>query len=224
MSTESTEQQETAPPEGQQPPAEQHEKPAEPPKANTLEELLADLDDDRRKVILDQVGKSRSEAKNLRERLKDAEPKVAEYEKLRQASQTELERAQEAASKATERISALTSRAVNAEIKAIAADGFADPSDAAAFLDVTKYADESGEVDTESIRNDLADLLTRKPHLGKSETRAPRPNPAQGSSGSGPAKGAQLTEQDVQRLYSERKYAEIEKARQEGRLDNLLGA
>lgn len=223
MSTEPTEQPaETTPPEGT---PQAPEKPAEPPKAQTLEELLADLDDDRRKVILEQVSKPRNEAKNLRDRLKALEPKAAEYDKLAEASKTDLEKAQEAASKATERISALTSRAVKSEVKALAAESFADPSDASAFLDLSQYADENGEIDTESIKADLADLLARKPHLGKGEgSRIPRPNPAQGSSGSGPAKAAQLTEQDVQRLYRERRYDEIEKARTEGRLNNLLGA
>jgi hypothetical protein len=37
-----------------------------------------------------------------------------------------------------------------------------------------------------------------------------------------PGKPAQLTEADVKRLYRERRYGEIEQARQAGRLDDLL--
>jgi len=91
-----------------------------------------------------------------------------------------------AATDAEERASKLLNRAVSAEVKA-AASGFADPEDAAAFLDLSKYATPDGDVDTEALKSDLADLLVRKPHLGKTPgSRLPAPNPAQGSSGAGP--------------------------------------
>lgn len=152
--------------------------------------------------------------------------KLAEYDRLEAASKTELEKAQEAASKATERINAVTQRAVTAEVKALAADKFADPSDAAAFLDLKKYSKEDGDIDTAAIAADLADLIEKKPHLGKpagpADPRAPRPNPAQGASGSGAAEPPQLTRDDVERLAKEGKHAEIEKARLEGRLTQLM--
>jgi len=92
-----------------------------------------------------------------------------------------------AATDAEERASKLLTRAVTAEVKA-AASGFADPDDAAAFLDLSKYATSDGDVDTEAVRTDLAALLVRKPHLGKTPgSRLPAPNPAQGSSGNGSA-------------------------------------
>lgn len=63
----------------------------------------------------------------------------------------------------------------------MAADGFADPEDAAAFLDLSKYA-KDGDIDTSAIKADLGDLLARKPHLGKTPiSRPPAPNPAQGA-------------------------------------------
>lgn len=149
--------------------------------------------------------------------------KLSEYDKLVAASQTELERAQEAAKHEAERASSLLSRAVKSEVKALA-QGFADPEDAAAFLDLSKYTTGDGDVDSDSIKADLADLLARKPHLGKSpETRMPAPNPAQGSSGSGPSGASQLTEQEVTRMYKARDYDGIEKARAEGRLNTVLG-
>jgi hypothetical protein len=89
--------------------------------------------------------------------------------------------AQEAASNSEKRAAALVDRAVRAEIKAMAADGFADPEDAAAFLDLSKYA-KDGDIDTSAIKADLGDLLARKPHLGKTPiSRPPAPNPAQGA-------------------------------------------
>lgn len=208
-------------------PAQQQEQPKpEPPKQapKSLEDNLAGLDDDARAFVLAEVRKAREEAKGLRGRLKEAEPKIAEYDRLAEASKTELERAQESATASQARIQQLQARAVKAEVKALAAGQFADPEDAAAFLDLSKYAGEDGEVDTEAISADLSDLLGRKPHLGKQEpNRTPKPNPAQGSSGSGSTM-SQMSADEVKRLYAEKRYDEIEKARQEGRLTHLLGA
>lgn len=111
--------------------------------------------------------------------------KLAEYDRLAEASKTELERAQEAANREADRAKSLLSRAVKSEVRALA-QGFADPEDAAAFLDLSKYATGDGDIDSESIKADLADLLQRKPHLGKlPESHVPAVNPAQGSSSQG---------------------------------------
>lgn len=150
--------------------------------------------------------------------------KLAEYDKLLDSQKTAEQKAQDARVAAEKRAEALVARAVKAEVKALAASGFADPEDAAAFLDLSKYAPADGDVDTEAIKSDLADLLSRKPHLGKSPAnRLPAPNPAQGSSASGSAEPSQLSEADVQRMYAAKDYAGIEKARQEGRLTKVLG-
>jgi len=118
--------------------------------------------------------------------LEASKPKVAEYDRLAEASKTAEERATEAATAAEARASKLLNRAVTAEVKALASEGFADPTDAAAFLDLSKYATADGDVDTEAVRADLADLLVRKPHLSKTPgSRLPAPNPAQGSSAGG---------------------------------------
>ena len=112
--------------------------------------------------------------------------RLAELDRLEEASRTDLERAQQAAQQHESRAQALLDRTVRAEVKAMAAAGFADPEDAPAFLDLKKYASADGDVDAAAIQADLADLLARKPHLGKSPTtRVPAPNPAQGASGSG---------------------------------------
>lgn len=168
--------------------------------------------------------RSDKERLSKREALTDEhKSKLAEYDRLAEASKTELQKAQEAAQSNAQRAQALLDRAVQAEIKALA-NQFADPEDAHVFLDVKKYAGKDGDIDTAAIQADLADLLTRKPHLGKSpESRTPAPNPAQGSSGGGASGPSQLSEADVQRMYAAKDYAGIEKARQEGRLSNLLG-
>lgn len=150
----------------------------------------------------------------------DDRAKLAEYDRLAEASKSELQKAQDAAQTNEQRAQALLGRAVNAEIKALAGD-FADPSDAAAFLDVSKYATADGDVDTDAIKADLADLLTRKPHLGKQPTsRTPAPNPAQGSSGSGASGSSQITKEQLATMSS----ADIDKAFAEGRLSNVLGS
>lgn len=160
----------------------QQDQPTDPPK-RSLEDLLSGLDDEARAAVLGQVSSARSEAKGLRRRLKEAEPKVKEYDRLAAASKTDLERSQE-------RTSTLANRLVRAEIKAAAGE-FADPADAFAFLIAEKgglegYVDADDEVDADQIAEDLADLLERKPHLRKQrEVRVPKPNPALGASGGG---------------------------------------
>jgi hypothetical protein len=47
-----------------------------------------------------------------------------------------------------------------------------DPSDAAAFLD-RDFVDDDGDIDSKGIEKALADLLKRKPHLGKEQPAAP---------------------------------------------------
>lgn len=150
--------------------------------------------------------------------------KLAEYDRLAEASKSDLERAQEDAKKNADRAQALLNRAVDAEIKALAGR-FADPSDAAAFLDKTKYATADGDVDTEAIKADLDDLLARKPHLGRQpESRVPAPNPAQGSSGAGATAAPQYDGEWVRQMAAQGKHAEIVKAREEGRLDHYMSS
>jgi hypothetical protein len=154
----------------------------------SLEESLSGLDEGVRRYILDEVAKKNSEARGLRERLKEMEPKAAEYDKVLESQKTAEQKAQEAAAAAEARATSLLTRAVKAEVKALAATGFADPDDAATALDPSKYVTPDGDVDTEAIKADLADLLTRKPHWAKSAPNPGlKPNPAQGRSASPPA-------------------------------------
>lgn len=80
-------------------------------------------------------------------------------------------------------------RIIRSEIKALAADLFADPADAPLYLDLDDYeVDEDGEVDEEQILADLKNVLKRKPHLAKGTTdnegdkpsRRPKPIRGQG--------------------------------------------
>lgn len=146
--------------------------------------------------------------------------KLAEFDRLEAANKTELERAQEAAQKNAERAQAYLNSAVTAKIEALAT-GFADPSDAVSSLDAKSFTNESGEIDSAAIKDALADLLTRKPHWAKApETRTPAPNPAQGSSGSGPSGTPQVTREQMASMTP----AEIDKAYAEGRMSHVLGS
>ena len=150
-----------------------HPKP-EPPK-KSLEDLLADLDDDRRGIILGEVNKARSEAKGLRERLRESDPKVAEYDRLVEASRTDAERAQEALKAAETRATTATQRIARAEVKA-ALTGLVDNPDAIVEdLNMSRFVDQDGEVDTAAVS------ALKAKYAAFAGRRPPRPDPSQAS-------------------------------------------
>jgi hypothetical protein len=106
-------------------------------------------------------------------RAKDAERASREQAKRLQAiedrDKTEVQRASERAESAEKRAAAMAQRTVRAEVRALAAATFADPSDAAAFLDPSDFVDDDGDVDTKKVEKALAELLKRKPHLAKEQ-------------------------------------------------------
>jgi hypothetical protein len=134
------------------------------------------------------IRKANSEAKSLRERLKELEPLARKAQELEDAQKTDQQRLSEQLTAAQDRIKAVQQRAVQAEVRALAAAEFADPDDAHAFLDLDGFVSDDGDIDTDSIRDGLTDLLKRKPHLAKpvdTASRAPRADRTQGSSGNG---------------------------------------
>ena len=144
-------------------------------KPATLEDLLADLDEDRRKVILGEVGKSRKEAKSLRERLQQSEPKIAEYDRLVAASKSDLERAQETAAEFQRRAEAAERAAMVNEIAL--EKGL--PASLARRL--------QGD-DRDALAADADELLTQfAANAAANGPRAPRVDPSQGSSAAGGA-------------------------------------
>lgn len=126
-----------------------------------------------------------------------AKAKLAEYDRLEQASKTDLERKSEEATRWQTEAEKWRSASVASTVKALAAKDFADPDDAVRNLDPAKYLDAGGQVDEKAIQADLAALLEAKPHYRRTtETSAPRPpapNYAQGSS-SGKSTGDPGTE------------------------------
>jgi hypothetical protein len=135
------------------------------------------------------IRKANSEAANLRKRLKELEPLAQEAQKVRDANKTETERLQGQLEAAEKRIASMRDRAVKSEVRSMAAELFADKTDAEAYLTLADYVTEDGEIDTDQIEADLAELLERKPHLGKpkpeSERKRPAPDKTQASSANG---------------------------------------
>jgi hypothetical protein len=112
-------------------------------------------------------------------------------------------------------------RILKAEIRAVASKALADPADALKFLDLSKFeVSEDGDVDTETIKAAIADLIKSKPYLAAQGG----PSPVFESPGAhrNGAPAGQLTGDDVKKLYAEKKYGEIEAARAAGRLTTFL--
>lgn len=134
----------------------------------------------------EKIRKANSEAASLRKRLKELEPLAAKAKELEDAQKTETERLQSKLTEREQQIDQIRMRAVKSEVRSLAADLFADKTDPEAHLDLTAYVGDDGDIDTDQITADLADLLERKPHLGKAkpdtERRRPAPDRTQASS------------------------------------------
>jgi hypothetical protein len=123
-------------------------------------------------------------------KLKEAEPIVSQWKALEEASKSELERAREELNRWQTEASTWRTAAVSSRVERLAADAFADPSDAlAAIPDPGKYLGAGGDIDEAAIKADLDALLERKPHWRRPAeqaaptTRVPAPNYAQGAGG-----------------------------------------
>lgn len=128
-------------------------------------------------------------AKENKSKLDEAAPKLSEYDRLVQASKSDLERASEEATRWQSEAQKWRTSSVSSRIQALASNDFADPSDATAALNVDpdKYLGVDGSINDDAIRQDLAGVLEKKPHWRKTEPgsagpRVPAPNQAQGSS------------------------------------------
>jgi hypothetical protein len=96
--------------------------------------------------------------------------------------------------------------------------------DPAALLDSTSFLKSLDGVDpsdTAAVAEAITKAVEANSRLGaaSSEPRPPAPNPAQGSSASGPGGVAQLTRADLDGMSAQ----QIEAARKEGRLNDVLG-
>lgn len=108
------------------------------------------------------------------------------------------------------------------KVETRAAKLFADPEDARALLAsrVDEFID-NGQVDLDAINQALTDLLSKKPHLAAATAKRFQGS-ADGGARNGKTKPSQLSREDVARLAKQGKHAEIEQARVDGRLDDIL--
>lgn len=108
-----------------------------------------------------------------KKRARDAErlskSQATRLKEIEDRDKTDLEKASERATAAEQRASSMVQRAVKAEVRALAAGSFADPEDAAVYLNTGDYVDADGEIDSKGIQKALADLIKRKPHLAKEQ-------------------------------------------------------
>jgi hypothetical protein len=167
------------------------------------------------KKALDAMKAERNEAKAEAKRIADefaalkaqVEGKQAEFEAEKKAR--ELEAA--ALSKANERI-------LKAEVRAAAAAKLADPQDALRFLDLSTFeVGADGEVDGKAVASAIDDLITTKPYLAAQGKRFQ--GDADGGARNDAARAAQLTKSDLVGMTPD----EINAARKEGRLNDLMG-
>ena len=153
---------------------------------------------------------------------KALEADFAEFKARAEGKEAEFAAAQEAQRIKDEALAAANSRIRNAEIRAAAKGVLTDPSDALTFLDLDAIeVSEDGEVDPASIKAALDSLIQTKPYLAVQDGKR-----FQGGADGGTRKesgASQLSEADDKRLYAEKKYAEIEQAKQAGRLNDYLG-
>lgn len=160
------------------------------------------------------VRTARKEARDAKAELAQLKAQLAAKDKP--ADEQELDRVRrEAATEATGRANA---RILRSEIRAVATGKLTDPADAALYLDLEEFeVGENGDVDTAAIEDAISDLLTRKPHLAATGGR--RFGKVNQSS-QAPAQPGQLSRAEYNALPRE----ERRKARETGRVKNLIGA
>ena len=138
-----------------------------------------------RKKFEAELRKKNSEAANLRKRLKDQEPLLAELQRRKDAEKSDTDRLTDQLAAATEQITKTRQRLVRTQVQALAMTGFADPEDAVGALNLDSYIDSDGDIDEAAIKADLEALLERKPHWAKSQPpegpRRPVPDRTQAS-------------------------------------------
>ncbi|MFE2973379.1 hypothetical protein [Streptomyces sp. NPDC059258] len=138
-----------------------------------------------RKKFEAELRKKNSEAANLRKRLKEQEPLLAELQKRKDAEKSDTDRLNDQLTRAQEQITKTRQRLVRSQVQALAMAGFADSEDAVGALELDSYIDSDGDIDEAAIKADLDALLERKPHWAKSQPqegpRRPAPDRTQAS-------------------------------------------
>jgi hypothetical protein len=166
----------------------------------------------------------------MKAKWKDADARAKTEADARAALQAKLDgkeaehtAAQERAAVEAAALSKANERILKAEVRAAAAAKLADPQDALRFLDLSEFeVGSDGEVDASQVAKAIDDLIASKPYLAAQGGQRFQGS-ADGGARNGSAQPTQLTQQDVKRLAAEGKHEEINKAREAGQLNDLLG-
>lgn len=166
-----------------------------------------DLGDKGKRALASMKGKWKSE----RDKRKQLEDQLAQQGSADEAETVRRKAEADALAKANTRI-------LRAEVKAAAAGKLADPADAFKFLDLDQFeVDDDGNVDSDEVADAIDDLIKSKPYLAAATAKR-----FQGTGDGGAARKAsrpkQLSQQDLKTMTPEA----IDKARIEGRLDDLM--
>jgi hypothetical protein len=174
------------------------------------EEALGDPGKKALDLMKQQRKAAQDEAKALKAE-RDALKAQIDGREAEHAAEQEKQRAKDDA------LAAANKRILSAELRGAAKGKLADPSDAALYINLDEFeVSDDGDVDSDSLREAIDDLLARKPHLA-ADTRLFSGAADQGAKGiSGPS---QLRETDLESMT----HAEINQARREGRLNRILG-
>jgi hypothetical protein len=168
-----------------------------------------------RKTARDQAAAEKARADALQAKLDGKEAEYAAEQKSEQAAQAEFAAEQKSEQAAQAKFN---DRIIKTEVKAAAKGVLADPADAYKFLDLSKFeVDDDGNVDEAVIAKALTDLIEKKPYLAaQGGTRFQ--GTADGGARNDAAKTSQLSQADLASMTP----GEVNKARREGRLDDLL--
>jgi hypothetical protein len=168
------------------------------------------------------LAKERQARKDAEKARRAAEKALADFQ-AQQSAGAEQDAAKAAAEQARRDAEAAAlakanGRILAAELKAAAKGVLADPSDAAAFIDLSQFeVGDDGSVDADEISGAISDLIKRKPHL------AAKASGFQGTGDGGArangSRARQVTDAELKTMTA----AQIVKARQEGRMTSLLG-
>lgn len=162
------------------------------------------------KVTRDLEKKVKGEAGTLRQQLEELQAKM-EGREAEHAAAVEAQRVKD------EALAAANTKIAKANLRAAAAGKLADPMDALTFIDVSSFeVDDDGNTDEAALNAAIEDLITNKPYLAAQGKRF------QGDADGGARKDAtkpQITRDQLSSMTPD----EINTARAEGRLNDLLG-
>lgn len=123
----------------------------------------------------------------------------------------------------TEATAAANKRILKSELRALATGQLADPTDAALYINLDDFSvNDDGDVDSDALKDAIAELLERKPHLAAQKQNRFNGDADGGAKGKD-SKPAQLTKADVERMKAAGDNAGIVAAQAAGQLNTLLG-